>query len=62
MKVGHSKQKRPAAVSFVDFLLLGIVLFLLDDDTLDWLDDLFFFLFVFVFLFLRFVESPGCSS
>jgi hypothetical protein len=47
-------------VPFVDFLLLGIVLFLLDDDTLDWLDDLFFFFFF--FFFLRFVESPEGSS
>jgi hypothetical protein len=58
MKISHSKRKRPVDVPFVDFLLLGIVLFLLDDDTLDWLDDLFFFFF----FFLRFVESPGGSS
>jgi hypothetical protein len=34
-------------VSFIDFILLGIVLFLLDDDTLDWLDGLFCFFFLF---------------
>jgi hypothetical protein len=39
MKVSLSKQKRLVDVPFVDFLLLGIVLFLLDDDTFDWLDD-----------------------